>query len=57
MSPNYDDSGIGELRPILFEMSDALRSDDINGAMARLKVYLLSVPYCRDTNNEGHYRH
>ncbi len=56
MLPNYVDSGIGELRPILFEMSDALRSDDINGAMARLKEYLLSVPYCRDTNSEGHYQ-
>ena len=54
--PNYVDSGVGELRPILAEMSDAMDLGDMDGALRVLQEYLSSVPYCIGANTEGHYQ-
>ena len=54
--PNYVESGVGELRPILAEMSDAMDLGDMDGALRVLQEYLSSVPYCIGANTEGHYQ-
>ena len=54
--PNYVESGVGELRPILAEMSDAMDLGDMDGALRVLQEYLSSVPYCVGANTEGHYQ-
>ncbi len=33
-----------------------LAKDDIDGALALLQTFLGTVPYCNDTNTEGHYQ-
>ena len=33
-----------------------LAKDDIDGALALLQTFLSTVPYCNDTNTEGHYQ-
>ena len=54
--PNYVESGVGELRPILAEMSDAMDLGDMDSALRVLQEYLSSVPYCIGANTEGHYQ-
>ena len=33
-----------------------LTKDDIDGALSLLQTFLSTVPYCNDTNTEGHYQ-
>ena len=33
-----------------------LTKDDIDGALSLLQTFLATVPYCNDTNTEGHYQ-
>ena len=54
--PNYVDSGVGELRPILLDMSEAMNCGRIDEALHMLQDYLLTVPYCHGTKSEGHYQ-
>ncbi len=37
-------------------MAQALDKDDMNGAMLQLQTFLSTVPYCNNTNYEGHYQ-
>ncbi len=37
-------------------MSALIRRDDINGALHLLQAFLHTVPYCNNTNYEGHYQ-
>ncbi|MGM9815884.1 MAG: AAA family ATPase [Lepagella sp.] len=54
--PNYVESGVGELRPILLNMSKAMAVGDMDTALRLLQEYLSSVPYCIGANTEGHYQ-
>ena len=54
--PNYVRSEVGELRPVLFDMSEALQCGDIDTALQLLKDYLLTLPFCIDSAYEVHYQ-
>ena len=41
---------------LINKMSGAVLSDDIDGAFRLLQTFLGTVPYCRDTQYEGHYQ-
>lgn len=38
------------------KMSEAIRRDDMEAALRRLQSFLSSVPYCDNTDYEGHYQ-
>ena len=38
------------------KMSAAIRHDNIDGALEMLQAYLCTVPYCDNTDYEGHYQ-
>ena len=55
--PNYVQSGVGETSLAgIAKMYRSLRHDDLNGMLRQLQQFLLTVPYCDNTNYEGHYQ-
>ena len=55
--PNYVQSGVGETSLAgIAKMYRALRHDDLDGMLRQLQQFLLTVPYCDNTNYEGHYQ-
>ena len=55
--PNYVQSGVGETSLAgIAKMYRSLRHDDLNGMLRQLQQFLLTVPYCENTNYEGHYQ-
>ena len=55
--PNYVQSGVGETSLAgIAKMYRSLRHDDLDGMLRQLQQFLLTVPYCDNTNYEGHYQ-
>ena len=55
--PNYVQGGVGETGLAgIAKMYRALRHDDLDGMLRQLQQFLLTVPYCDNTNYEGHYQ-
>ena len=55
--PNYVQSGVGETSLAgIAKMYRSLRHDDLDGMLRQLQQFLLTVPYCENTNYEGHYQ-
>lgn len=54
--PLYATTMTGRGMTTAAKMSIALRNEDIDGALSLLQAYLLTVPYCDNTNTEGHYQ-
>ena len=54
--PNYlnNDTDIG--LTTIARMYGAIRLDDMDGALRLLQEFLSTVPYCDNTNYEGHYQ-
>ena len=50
--PNYVQSGVGETSLAgIAKMYRALRHDDLDGMLRQLQQFLLTVPYCENTND------
>lgn len=54
--PGYLDSAIDSGRVVIADISACLKDKDANGAMQLLADFLETVPYCDNTNYEGHYQ-
>ena len=54
--PGYLDSAIDSGRVVIADISACLKDKDVNGAMQLLADFLETVPYCDNTNYEGHYQ-
>ena len=54
--PGYLDSRIDEGRVVIADISACLNDGDADGAMQLLSDFLETVPYCDNTNYEGHYQ-
>ena len=53
---NYLNSSIGEGNAVVAKMYSALYHDDIEKALGLLKTFLSTIPYCDNTDYEGHYQ-
>ena len=54
--PGYLDSRIDEGRVVIADISACLNDGDADGALQLLSDFLETVPYCDNTNYEGHYQ-
>ena len=54
--PGYLDSGIDEGRVVIADMSVLLKNKKVDEAMQLLADFLETLPYCANTNYEGHYQ-
>ena len=54
--PNYLDNSTPKGKVAVAQMSVLLGSGDINGALELLRTFLSTVPYCDNTQYEGHYQ-
>ena len=54
--PNYLERRTEEGDVTIALMSKKIREDDIDGALQLLQDFLGTVPYCANTNYEGHYQ-
>ncbi len=54
--PGYMGSGVDEGRVVIADMSACLNSRDVDGALQLLADFLETVPYCDNTNYEGHWQ-
>lgn len=54
--PGYLTSEIDSGRVVIADMSAFLDDRDVDGAMRLLADFLKTVPYCHNTNYEGHYQ-
>ncbi len=54
--PGYMESGVDEGRVVIADMSACLNSRDVDGALQLLADFLETVPYCDNTNYEGHWQ-
>ena len=54
--PGYLDSAIDSGRVVIADISACLKDKDAAGAMQLLSDFLETVPYCDNTNYEGHYQ-
>ena len=54
--PGYLDSAIDSGRVVIADISACLNDKDVAGAMQLLADFLETVPYCDNTNYEGHYQ-
>ena len=54
--PGYLKSEIDSGRVAIADMSARLEDNDVDGAMQLLADFLETVPYCHNTNYEGHYQ-
>ena len=54
--PYYIGSNTLKGTTTIAKMSAAIRHDNIDGALEMLQAYLATVPYCDNTDYEGHYQ-
>ena len=54
--PGYMESGVDEGRVVIADMSACLNRRDVDGALQLLADFLETVPYCDNTNYEGHWQ-
>ena len=54
--PNYVQSVANEGLTAIADMYMALLEGDLDGMLRQLQQFLLTVPYCENTNYEGHYQ-
>ncbi len=54
--PGYLDSEVDTGRVVIADISACLNDGDADGAMRLLSDFLETVPYCDNTNFEGHYQ-
>ncbi len=54
--PNYVQIDSYKGTTTVGEMYIALYHEDLDGMLRLLQSYLLTIPYCNDTNSEGHYQ-
>jgi len=54
--PNYLASHTEEGKAIVAQMYLCILQEDLDGALSMLRDFLLTVPYCGNTNYEGHYQ-
>ena len=54
--PSYVQSGFNAGLVTVSKMNRALRQGDLDGMLRQLQQFLLTVPYCDNTNYEGHYQ-
>ena len=54
--PNYLASHTEEGKAIVAQMYLCILQNDMDGALAMMQEFLLTVPYCDNTNYEGHYQ-
>lgn len=54
--PNYLSGNTLEGNTTVAKMSVAIRNDDMDEALRLLQEFLLTVPYCDNTDYEGHYQ-
>ena len=54
--PNYIGMNTVKGTTTIAKMSAAIRHDNIDGALEMLQAYLSIVPYCDNTDYEGHYQ-
>ena len=54
--PNYVQGNTLPGTTTVAKMSVSIRQGDMDGALALLREYLLTVPYCDNTDYEGHYQ-
>ena len=54
--PGYLDSATDEGQVVIADISTYLKRDDMDGALQLLADFLETVPYCDNTNYEGHYQ-
>ena len=54
--PNYVHEYADEGSSMVGDMYEALYNEDLDDMFRLLQAYLLTVPYCDNTNSEGHYQ-
>lgn len=54
--PNYLNKYTQQGRTTMAQMSTAIRQGNMDAALQLLQKFLLTVPYCDNTNYEGHYQ-
>ena len=54
--PGYLSSAADDGKVVMADISTLLKKDDIDGALQLLADFLETVPYCDNTNYEGHYQ-
>ncbi len=54
--PNYLASRTEQGMTLVAKMYRALLHNNMNGALCLMQEFLLTVPYCNNTNYEGHYQ-
>ena len=54
--PNYVQSAANEGLTAIADMYMAMLEGDLDGMLHQLQQFLLTVPYCENTNYEGHYQ-
>lgn len=54
--PSYLDSEVDTGRVVIADLSACLNDGDADGALQLLSDFLETVPYCDNTNYEGHYQ-
>ena len=54
--PNYVESAIDEGRVTIARMSAFINRGNIDGALELLQTFMETVPYCDNTQYEGHYQ-
>ena len=54
--PYYVESNTINTNSVVADVYEAVLSDNLDGALQMLKVYLSSVPYAENATSEGHYQ-
>ena len=54
--PGYVGAGIDEGRVVIADISECLNNADVDGGLQLLADFLETIPYCDNTNYEGHYQ-
>ena len=54
--PGYLESGIDEGRVVIADISVLLKNGDVDEALRLLADFLETIPYCDNTNYEGHFQ-
>ncbi len=54
--PGYLNSAIDEGRVVMGDMSELIKQGDVDAAFGLLNDFLETVPYCDNTNYEGHWQ-
>ncbi len=54
--PGYMGAGVDAGRVVIADVSARLNNQDVDGALQLLADFLVTVPYCDNTNYEGHWQ-